>query len=235
MGGGEAGGILLPPHLGTNGKKEARHAHAATEPDCCDVAANVPHGIVKSQRRNDLQPENPGVSQVRSQGRTSQTSGRTSHPFKGCTRARENRIRPRPHGRGHDGRGSAEGCADLSTSAVDVELHVFLVLRVEVQHGAHKLVAQLLIDGLAKEDDPLAVLRKEGRGVQSLRMEGGGGEASCRGQGAQAPTQPHSTGTSPDVELAGEFCIGEGARRIQALTRQFQISTHCQEPSLALR
>ena len=47
--------LLLPSHLGSNGKEEARHAHAAAKPDCCNVTADVPHGIVKGERRNNLQ------------------------------------------------------------------------------------------------------------------------------------------------------------------------------------
>ena len=91
--------------------------------------------------------------------------------------------------RGPEGRGSAESCADLSASAVDVELHVFLVLRVEVEHGAHELVAELLVDGLAEEDDPLAVLCR-GRGGGGALEERG--ETGCRGlcQGARAHQVP---------------------------------------------
>ena len=48
--------------------------------------------------------------------------------------------------------------AHLAARAINVDLHVFLVLRVQVEHGGHQLIAQLLIHRLAEEDDALPVL-----------------------------------------------------------------------------
>lgn len=49
----------------------------------------------------------------------------------------------------------------LAAGAVDVQLHVFFVLAVQVQHGGHQLVAQFVVHRLAQEDDPLPVLRRK--------------------------------------------------------------------------
>ncbi len=54
-------------------------------------------------------------------------------------------------------------CAHVAAGAVDVQLDGLLVLGVQVEHGGHQLVAQLLVDGLAQEDDPLAVLPRRVR------------------------------------------------------------------------
>lgn len=48
--------------------------------------------------------------------------------------------------------------AHFAARAIDVDLHVFLVLRVQVEHGGNQLIAQLLVHRLAKEDDTLPVL-----------------------------------------------------------------------------
>ncbi len=48
--------------------------------------------------------------------------------------------------------------AHLAARAIDVDLHVFLVLGVQVEHGGNQLIAQLLVHRLAKEDDTLSVL-----------------------------------------------------------------------------
>lgn len=47
----------------------------------------------------------------------------------------------------------------IAARAVDVQVDVLLVLRIQVQHGGHQLVSQLLIYGLPQKDDPLPVLQ----------------------------------------------------------------------------
>lgn len=48
--------------------------------------------------------------------------------------------------------------AHIPSRAVDVQGHVFLVLRVQVEHCGHQLIPKLLIHCLAQKYDPLPVL-----------------------------------------------------------------------------
>mmetsp|Transcript_31653 Transcript_31653/g.56644 ORF Transcript_31653/g.56644 Transcript_31653/m.56644 type:complete len:291 (+) Transcript_31653:87-959(+) len=71
----------------------------------------------------------------------------------GTTKANSGNVAANvPHGVVQGQRGD-----HLPAGAVDVQLHVLLVLGVKVQHGAHQLIAQLLIQRLCQKDDALAV------------------------------------------------------------------------------
>mmetsp|Transcript_5739 Transcript_5739/g.20052 ORF Transcript_5739/g.20052 Transcript_5739/m.20052 type:complete len:215 (+) Transcript_5739:361-1005(+) len=50
-----------------------------------------------------------------------------------------------------------QGRHHVAPGTVDVHVHVFVVLRVQVQHGSYDLVPEFLVDVLSQEDDPFPI------------------------------------------------------------------------------